>query len=167
MADDLISEFRRRCYRRQKEYPPIVMRRRHQVGPRRATSVAIRICDKHRAWPASPSSLSSPASSPTTPAEASGPDTACWRVSSPASSSSCFRSLFSTKQSSEDNEAWSVLAQYVCRALVHNARMIWSGILDVAGLLPTEMNRPGSVGAGAPTVHDTSRLTAGGESRQR
>src|ERR1700676_752961 len=32
---------------------------------------------------------------------------------------------------------WSVLAQYVMFELVRNARMIWSGILDLAGLLVT------------------------------
>ena len=54
---------------------------------------------------------------------------------------------------------WSILAQYVMFELVRNARMIWSGILDVAGLLPEQMDRQDSVEAGADIVRDTPRLT--------
>jgi len=54
---------------------------------------------------------------------------------------------------------WSVLAQYVMFELVRNARMIWSGVLDAAGLLPTGESQQESVDAGAQTVRDTARLT--------
>ena len=54
----------------------------------------------------------------------------------------------------------SVLAQYVMFELVRNARMIWTGILDLAGLLPTDANQRQSVELGAQIVRDTSRLTA-------
>jgi hypothetical protein len=57
-------------------------------------------------------------------------------------------------------ERWSVLAQYVMFELVRTARMIWSGILDVAGLLPADSSRAEAVDAGAQIVRDTPRLTA-------
>ncbi len=56
-------------------------------------------------------------------------------------------------------QRWSILAQYVMFELVRNARMIWSGVLDVAGLLPNEVNRLEWVAAGAAVVRDTPRLT--------
>lgn len=57
-------------------------------------------------------------------------------------------------------ERWSILAQYVMFELIRNARMIWSGILDVAGVLPGRMNDPDSVAEGSQIVRDTPRLTA-------
>ncbi len=57
-------------------------------------------------------------------------------------------------------QRWSVLAQYVMFELVRNARMIWAGILELAGLWPTEANQRQSVELGAEIVRDTSRLTA-------
>jgi hypothetical protein len=58
-------------------------------------------------------------------------------------------------------QRWSILAQYVMFELVRNARMIWSGVLELAGLLSSEGNRRESVDAGRRVVRDTSRLTAG------
>jgi hypothetical protein len=55
---------------------------------------------------------------------------------------------------------WSVLAQYVMFELVQNARMIWLGVLDVAGLFSSTANQQESIDAGARIVHDTARLTA-------
>ena len=55
---------------------------------------------------------------------------------------------------------WSILAQYVMFELVRNARMIWSGILDAAGLLPTHENQHDSPDAGARIVRNTPGLTA-------
>ena len=57
-------------------------------------------------------------------------------------------------------ERWSVLAQYVMFELVRNARMIWSGILEVADLLPSEPDHQAWVTAGAEVVRDTPRLSA-------
>ncbi|HEX4865662.1 MAG TPA: hypothetical protein VFV02_16455 [Acidimicrobiales bacterium] len=57
-------------------------------------------------------------------------------------------------------QRWSVLAQYVMFELVRNARMIWTGILDVAGLLPSKISEQQYVAAGSQIVHDTPRLTA-------
>ena len=56
-------------------------------------------------------------------------------------------------------QRWSILAQYVMFELIRNARMIWSGILDVAGLLPSQIKDADSVAAGSEIVHDTPRLT--------
>jgi hypothetical protein len=56
-------------------------------------------------------------------------------------------------------QRWSVLAQFVMFELVRNARMIWTGVLDLAGLLPTEANQQ-SIEMGAQIVRDTSRLSA-------
>jgi hypothetical protein len=57
-------------------------------------------------------------------------------------------------------QRWSILAQYVMFELVRNARMIWSGVLDVVGLLPTLPNQEDALDAGALAVRDTPRLTA-------
>jgi hypothetical protein len=55
---------------------------------------------------------------------------------------------------------WSVLAQYVMFELVRNARMIWSGVLEVAGLLPELASQQDALDAGAQAVRDTAALTA-------
>jgi hypothetical protein len=57
-------------------------------------------------------------------------------------------------------QRWSVLAQYVMFELVRNARMIWSGVLEVAGSSPAASDRQQSLEAGAQLVRDTARLTA-------
>jgi hypothetical protein len=57
-------------------------------------------------------------------------------------------------------QRWSVLAQYVMFELVRNARMIWTGVLDLAGLLPTGDHQQQSIDSGAQIVQDTRRLTA-------
>ena len=57
-------------------------------------------------------------------------------------------------------QRWSVLAQYIMFELVRNARMIWAGLLDAAGLLPPEVSEQESIAAGMQIVRDTPRLTA-------
>lgn len=57
-------------------------------------------------------------------------------------------------------QRWSILAQYVMFELVRNARMIWTGVLEVAGLGPADASRQESVDADAEIVRDTARLTA-------
>ena len=54
---------------------------------------------------------------------------------------------------------WSVLAQYVMFELVRTARMIWSGILEVAGLTVLDGRRRESVEEGRGVARDTARLT--------
>ena len=56
---------------------------------------------------------------------------------------------------------WRVLAQYVMFELVRNARMIWSTVLELAGLLAEEGSRRELVDAGRQVVRDTPRLTEG------
>jgi hypothetical protein len=55
---------------------------------------------------------------------------------------------------------WSVLAQYVMVELVRNARMVWLGILDVAGMVATGASQPESLDVGAQLVRDTPALTS-------
>jgi hypothetical protein len=55
---------------------------------------------------------------------------------------------------------WSVLAQYVMFELVRDARMIWSGVLEVAGLLPAHTDQRDVVDVGARIVRDTPTLTS-------
>jgi hypothetical protein len=57
-------------------------------------------------------------------------------------------------------QRWSILAQYVMLELVRSARMIWSGILEVASLLPVEPSQQAWLAAGTGIVRDTPRLTA-------
>lgn len=54
---------------------------------------------------------------------------------------------------------WSVLAQYVMFELVRNARMIWSGVLDLAGLAIVDKARRDSLEDSRRVARDTSRLT--------
>jgi hypothetical protein len=56
-------------------------------------------------------------------------------------------------------QRWRVLAQYVMLELVRNARLIWTGVLERAGLLP-EGARPDAVDEHAQIVRDTPRLAA-------
>lgn len=55
---------------------------------------------------------------------------------------------------------WSILAQYVMFELVRNARMIWSGILELSGLLSTVGSPREAVETSRNVVRDTARLTA-------
>jgi len=57
-------------------------------------------------------------------------------------------------------QRWSVLAQYVMLQLVRDARWIWTGLLELAGLMPPGNLSAVSIEAGAQTVRDTERLTA-------
>jgi hypothetical protein len=57
-------------------------------------------------------------------------------------------------------QRWSVLAQYVMLQLVRDARWIWTGLLELAGLMPPGNLSAASIEAGAQTVRDTERLTA-------
>jgi hypothetical protein len=57
-------------------------------------------------------------------------------------------------------QRWSILAQYVMFELIRNARMIWSGVLEAAGLFSTTANQQESIDASATLVRDTPALTA-------
>jgi hypothetical protein len=57
-------------------------------------------------------------------------------------------------------QRWSVVAQYVMLQLVRDARGIWTGLLELAGLMPLDNLSAASIDAGAQTVRDTEQLTA-------
>jgi hypothetical protein len=54
---------------------------------------------------------------------------------------------------------WRVLAQYVMLELVRHARMVWTGVIELTGLMPSDTFLPASIDAGGRAVRDTSRLT--------
>jgi hypothetical protein len=54
---------------------------------------------------------------------------------------------------------WSVLAQYVMLELIRDARMVWTGVLDLTGLMPTNANPSAAIDEAALVVRDTPRLT--------
>src|SRR5262245_4839104 len=57
-------------------------------------------------------------------------------------------------------ERWSVLAQYALFDLVRAARLVWSGLLEHAGLVPEGELEEGALAAGTEAVLDTPRLAA-------
>jgi hypothetical protein len=57
-------------------------------------------------------------------------------------------------------ERWSVLAQYALFDLVRMARLVWSGLLELAGLVPDGELSDGALAAGSDAVRDTPRLAA-------
>ena len=54
---------------------------------------------------------------------------------------------------------WSVLAQYVMLELVRDARIVWTGMLDLTGLMPPGANDTPTIEAAARVVRDTPPLT--------
>jgi hypothetical protein len=57
-------------------------------------------------------------------------------------------------------ERWSVLAQYALFDLIRSARLVWTGLLELAGLAPDEELGEGVLAAGSEAVLDTPRLAA-------
>jgi hypothetical protein len=57
-------------------------------------------------------------------------------------------------------QRWSTLAQFVMLALVRDARLIWTGVLDQVGLLASDATRPDTVDVNGRIARDTPRLTA-------
>jgi len=53
---------------------------------------------------------------------------------------------------------WRVLAQYVMLELVRDARMVWTAVVELAGLMPTDAN-PSATDVAALVVRETPRLT--------
>jgi hypothetical protein len=56
-------------------------------------------------------------------------------------------------------QRWSTLAQYVMFEFVRNARMIWLGVLEVSGLLPSASPQDDFIERSAKLVHDAAPLT--------
>jgi hypothetical protein len=59
-----------------------------------------------------------------------------------------------------NRERWSVLAQYALFDLLRAARLVWSGLLELAGLVPDGELGDEALAAGSEAVRDTPRLTA-------
>lgn len=57
-------------------------------------------------------------------------------------------------------ERWSVVAQYALFDLVRTARLVWTGLLELAGLVPDDELEEGALAAGSEVVRDTPRLAA-------
>jgi multisubunit Na+/H+ antiporter MnhE subunit len=57
-------------------------------------------------------------------------------------------------------ERWSVLAQYALFDLLRAARLVWTSLLELAGLVPDEDLTDGLLEAGTEAVRDTPRLAA-------
>ena len=57
-------------------------------------------------------------------------------------------------------EHWSVLAQYALFDFVSTARLVWTGLLELAGLVPDGELEDGALAAGSEALLDTPRLTA-------
>ena len=57
-------------------------------------------------------------------------------------------------------QRWSVLAQYALFEFVHTARLVWTGLLELAGLSPDGELDEGALAAGSNAVLDTPRFAA-------
>jgi hypothetical protein len=57
-------------------------------------------------------------------------------------------------------QRWSVLAQYALFDFVRAARLVWGGLLELAGLAPDGELGDEALAAGAEAVRDTPRLAA-------
>jgi len=57
-------------------------------------------------------------------------------------------------------ERWSVLAQYALFDFLRTARLVWTGLLELAGLTPDGDLDHGALAAGSEAVLDTPRITA-------
>ena len=57
-------------------------------------------------------------------------------------------------------ERWSVLAQYALFDLIRAARLVWTGLLELAGVVPDGELGADVLAVGSEAVQDTSRLTA-------
>jgi len=57
-------------------------------------------------------------------------------------------------------QRWSVLAQYALFDLLGTARLVWTSLLELTGLVPDEDLEDGALAAGSEAVLDTPRLAA-------
>ena len=57
-------------------------------------------------------------------------------------------------------QRWSVLAQYALFEFVREARLVWSGLLELAGLSPEGELGEAALAAGSQAIRNTPRLTA-------
>jgi hypothetical protein len=57
-------------------------------------------------------------------------------------------------------QRWSLLAQFALFDLVRAARLVWTGLLELGGLVPDGEFEDGALAAGSEAVLDTPRLAA-------
>jgi hypothetical protein len=57
-------------------------------------------------------------------------------------------------------QRWSVLAQYALFDFVRTARLVWAGLIELAGLVPDGESEDAALAAGSEAVRDTRRLAA-------
>jgi hypothetical protein len=57
-------------------------------------------------------------------------------------------------------QRWAVLAQYALFDFVRTARLVWTGLLELAGLVPDGELGDAALAAGSDAVQDTPRLAA-------
>jgi hypothetical protein len=57
-------------------------------------------------------------------------------------------------------ERWSVLAQYALLDFVRTSRLVWTGLLELAGFAPDEELGDEALAAGSAAVRETPRLAA-------
>jgi hypothetical protein len=53
---------------------------------------------------------------------------------------------------------WRVVAQYAMLELIRDARMVWTAVVQLAGLMPADANQLAAIDAAADVVRDTPRL---------
>jgi hypothetical protein len=68
--------------------------------------------------------------------------------------------VFNEAVERRNRRRWSVLAQYVMLELVRQARLVWTSVMEVAGLMAPDATDAASIDAAAQAVHDTERLKA-------
>jgi len=66
--------------------------------------------------------------------------------------------VFNEAVERRNRRRWSVLAQYVMLELVRQARLVWTGVMEMAGLMSADAMDAASIDAAAQVVHDTRRL---------
>ena len=66
--------------------------------------------------------------------------------------------VFNEAVERRNRRRWSVLAQYVMLELVRQARLVWTGVMEMAGLMSADAMDAASIDAAAQVVHDTQRL---------
>jgi hypothetical protein len=67
--------------------------------------------------------------------------------------------VFNVVLERRQRQRWAVLAQYALLQFVSLARLVWSGLLEVSGLVPDGELGGEALAAGSEMVHDTPRLT--------
>ena len=66
--------------------------------------------------------------------------------------------VFNEAVERRNRRRWSVLAQYVMLELVRQARLVWTGVMELTGLMPADASDAASIDVAADIVHDTKRL---------